>query len=238
MQADFLNKFLNTPLFGILISLAAFQIGILLYKKTRCSIFNPLLVGFILVILFLLYFGIDFETYNVGGDYISFFLGPATVVLAVPLYQKTQLLKRDALPIIAGISAGCIAGISSILIFSDFFGLDETITNSLVPKSVTTPIGIEISKQIGGLPAITVAAIIVTGIIGAVLGPFICRCFRIKDSVAVGIAIGTAAHALGTTRAIELGETEGAMSGLAIGIAGLITVFLAPVMLYVFGILF
>ena len=237
MQAGFLNQFLNTPLFGILLSLIAFQIGTLLYKKTRSSVFNPLLVGFVLVILFLLYFRIDFETYNVGGDYISFFLGPATVVLAVPLYKKIQLLKSDALPIITGISAGCIAGMSSILIFSSFLGLDETITNSLVPKSVTTPIGIEISKQIGGLPAITVAAIIVTGIIGAVLGPFICRCFRIKDSVAVGIAIGTAAHALGTTRAIELGETEGAMSGLAIGIAGLITVFLAPVLLYVFGLL-
>jgi predicted murein hydrolase (TIGR00659 family) len=237
VQADFLNEFLSTPLFGILLSLVAFQIGVLLYKKTRSSVFNPLLVGFVLVILFLIYFRIDFETYNVGGDYISFFLGPSTVVLAVPLYKKIQLLKSDALPIIAGISAGCIAGISSILIFSSLFGLDEVITSSLVPKSVTTPIGIEISKQIGGLPAITVAAIVVTGIIGAVLGPFICRAFHIKDSVAVGIAIGTASHALGTTRAIELGETEGAMSGLAIGIAGLITVFLAPVLIYVFGIL-
>jgi predicted murein hydrolase (TIGR00659 family) len=237
MQADFLNEFISTPLFGILLSLVAFQIGVMLYKRTRSSVFNPLLVGFVLVILFLLYFRIDFETYNVGGDYISFFLGPSTVVLAVPLYKKIQLLKSDALPIIAGISAGCIAGISSILLFSSLFGLDEVITSSLVPKSVTTPIGIEISKQIGGLPAITVAAIVVTGIIGAVLGPFICRSFRIKDSVAVGIAIGTASHALGTTRAIELGETEGAMSGLAIGIAGLITVILAPVLIYVFGIL-
>jgi predicted murein hydrolase (TIGR00659 family) len=237
VQADFLNEFLSTPLFGILLSLVAFQVGVLLYKKTRSSFFNPLLVSFVLVILFLLYFKIDFETYNVGGDYISFFLGPSTVVLAVPLYKKIKLLKSDALPILAGISAGCIAGISSILLFSSLFGLDKVITSSLVPKSVTTPIGIEISKQIGGLPAITVAAIVVTGIIGAVLGPFICRSFRIKDNVAVGIAIGTASHALGTTRAIELGETEGAMSGLAIGIAGLITVFLAPVLLYVFNLL-
>jgi predicted murein hydrolase (TIGR00659 family) len=237
MQVDFLNEFLNTPIFGILISLAAFQIGNLFYKKTRSSIFNPLLVGIVLVILFLLYFRIDFETYNVGGDYISFFLGPATVVLAVPLYKKIQLLKNDALPIIAGISAGCVAGISSILVLSTFFGLDGVIISSLVPKSVTTPIGMEISRQIGGLPAITVAAIAATGIMGAVLGPFICRCFRIKDSVATGIAIGTASHALGTTRAIELGETEGAMSGLAIGITGLITVFLAPLLLYVFGFL-
>lgn len=238
MQANFLNEFLNTPIFGILISLVAFQIGILFYKKIRSSVFNPLLVSIALVILFLLYFRIDFETYNVGGDYISFFLGPATVVLAVPLYKKIQLLKSNALPIIAGISAGCIAGISSILIFSSLFGLDEIITNSLVPKSVTTPIGMEISKQIGGLPAITIAAIAATGIIGAVLGPFVCRCFRIKDSVAVGIAIGTASHALGTTRAIELGETEGAMSGLAIGITGMITVILAPLLLYLFGLLF
>lgn len=237
MQAGFFNELLSTPLFGVIISLIAFQIGTLFYKKTRSSIFNPLLVSIVLVILFLMYFRIDFETYNVGGDYISFFLGPATVVLAVPLYKKIQLLKKNAFPIIAGISAGCIAGISSILIFSSLFGLDSVITSSLVPKSVTTPIGMEISKQIGGLPAITVAAIAATGIMGAVLGPFICRCFRIKDSVATGIAIGTASHALGTTRAIELGETEGAMSGLAIGITGLITVFLAPLLLYVFGLL-
>ena len=162
MQIDFLNEFLSTPLFGILLSLVAFQIGILLYKKTQSSLFNPLLVGFVLVILFLFYFRIDFETYNVGGDYISFFLGPSTVVLAVPLYKKIQLLKSDAFPIITGISAGCIAGISSILVLSILFGLDKVITSSLVPKSVTTPIGIEISKQIGGLPAITVAAIVVT----------------------------------------------------------------------------
>ncbi|RXA16927.1 LrgB family protein [Methanosarcina sp. MSH10X1] len=234
MQADSLNEFLNTPLFGILLSLVAFRIGTHLYKKTRLSILNPLLVASVLVMAFLLYFGIDFEIYNLGGDYISFFLGPATVVLAVPLYRKIQLLKNDALPILAGITAGCIAGVSSIFTLSTLLGLDEIITRSLAPKSVTTPVGIEISKQIGGLPAITVAAIVFTGIAGAVLGPYICRCFRIKDEVAVGIAIGTASHALGTTRAIELGETEGAMSGLAIGIAGLVTVFLVPLLLYVF----
>jgi Putative effector of murein hydrolase len=222
------------PLFGILLSLIAFQISTLLYRKTHLSILNPLLVASVLVMFFLIFFGINYETYNLGGNYISFFLGPATVVLAVPLYKKIRLLKSNALPILAGIIAGCIAGISSILALSRLLGLDDAISRSLAPKSVTTPIGIEISKQIGGLPAITVAAIVFTGIIGAILGPFICRCFRIKDKVAVGVAIGTASHALGTTRAIELGETEGAMSGLAIGIAGLITVFLVPLLLYVF----
>jgi len=237
LQTDFLNGFVNMPIFGILLSLIAFQIGTLLYKKTQLSILNPLLVASVLVMVFLLYFGINYETYNLGGDYISFFLGPATVVLAVPLYKKIRLLKSNALPILVGIIAGCVAGISSILALSSLLGLDGAISKSLAPKSVTTPIGIEISKQIGGLPAITVAAIVFTGIIGAILGPFICRCFRIKDKVAVGVAIGTASHALGTTRAIELGETEGAMSGLAIGIAGLITVFLVPLLLYAFGLI-
>ncbi len=232
---DFLSEFLNTTLFGILLSLVAFQIGTLAYKKIRFSALNPLLVASVLVIIFLLIFKIDFEAYNLGGDYISFFLGPSTVVLAVPLYKKIQLLKSNVLPILAGISAGCVAGISSILILSRLLGLDEVISKSLVPKSVTTPIGIEVSKQIGGLPAVTVAAIVITGIIGAVLGPAICRFFRIKDEVAVGIAIGTASHALGTTRAIELGDTEGAMSGLAIGVAGLITVFFVPLLLYLFN---
>jgi len=238
MNINILSEFLDTPLFGILLSLIAFQIGALLYRKTRFSILNSLLVASVLVIFFLLYFRIDFETYNLGGNYISFFLGPATVVLAVPLYKKIRLLRNNAFPILAGISGGCIAGISSILILSRLLGLDEVISKSLMPKSVTTPIGIEISKQIGGLPSITVTAIVITGIIGAVFGPLICRFFRIKDSVAVGVAIGTASHALGTTRAIELGETEGAMSGLAIGIAGLITVFLAPLLLYLFSYLF
>ena len=238
LQAYLAEEFVSTPLFGILLSLVAYQIGIVLYKKVRVSALNPLLVGCVIVIILLMYTGIDFETYNRGGDYISFFLGPATVVLAVPLYKKIQLLKSDALPILAGISAGSIAGMSSILVLSRFFGLDEVLSISLVPKSVTTPIGMEISRQLGGLPAVTVAAIVITGIIGAVLGPFICRCFRIKDKVAVGVAIGTASHALGTTKAIELGETEGAMSGLAIGITGLLTVFLAPLLVYVFGLLF
>ena len=238
MPANLTEGLFSTPLFGILISLLAFQAGVFLYKKTRSSAFNPVLVGMVLVILFLLYTGIDFETYNRGGDYISFFLGPATVVLAVPLYKKISLLKSNALPILAGISAGTFAGISSILLMARLFGLDELISKSLVPKSVTTPIGMEVSRQIGGLPAVTVAAIIITGIIGAVFGPAICRRFGIRDKVALGVAIGTSSHALGTTKAVELGETEGAMSGLAIGLAGLITVVLAPLLVRFFGQLF
>jgi predicted murein hydrolase (TIGR00659 family) len=235
VELHFLEELVNSPLFGILISLIAFQIGDLLYKKTQLSVLSPLPVAIILVILFLFYFRIDFETYNLGGEYISFFLGPATVVLAVPLYRKIGLLKTNSLPIFAGIITGCIAVIVSILVLSNLLGLEEIISKSLIPKSVTAPIGLEISKQIGGLPSITMAGIMITGIVGVILGPFICRYFGIKDKVAIGIAIGTASHALGTTRAIELGETEGAMSGLAIGLAGIITVFLVPLLVYVFS---
>lgn len=220
----------GTPLFGIIISIAAYEIGLILYKKTKLPFFNPLLISMILVITFLLTFKINLETYNKGGDLISFFLSPATVILAVPLYKQLDKLKADVFPILAGILAGCLSAVISACILSRLFNLDRQLGLSMVPKSITTPIGIEVSKQIGGIPPVTVTAIVITGIMGAVTGPLVCRIFRITDSVAAGIAFGTSSHAIGTTKAIELGETEGAMSGLAIGIAGLITVFLAPVL--------
>lgn len=228
---------IDTPLFGILISLIAFEIGCLIYSKTKITLFNPLLISIALIISFLIKFNISLTYYNIGGQFISFFLGPSTVVLAVPLYKKINLLKKYAIPILIGITSGSCIGIITIIILSYIFKIDSPLNSSLIPKSVTTPIGVEISKQLGGIPSITVAAIISTGIIGAVIGPAILNLFKIKNKVAVGIAIGTASHAVGTTKAIELGETEGAMSGLSIGIAGLITVFLAPVLFKIFNVL-
>lgn len=223
-----MKQILNTPLFGILISLISFEIGTFLYKRFKQPILNPLFISQLIIILFLINFNINFESYNLGGQFISFFLGPATVILAVPLYKKMSLLKANAVPILVGITVGSLAGIVSIILLSKALNLDITIINSLVPKSVTVPIGVEISKQLKGIPAITVVSIIVTGIIGSVIGPFICKLFGINDKMSIGIALGTASHALGTTKALELGETEGAMSSLSIGLAGIITVFLAP----------
>ena len=223
-----MKELMDLPLMGILLSLLAFEAGLFLNRKTRIALFNPLLTAILLVIVFLKAFGISLESYNKGGNIISFFLGPATVILAVPLYKQINLLKANLIPIVVGIAAGCVTAIGSIYLFCRLFGMDADLTASLIPKSVTTPIGLEISRQIGGIPAITVAAIVFTGIVGAVAAPLICRVFGIHDKVAIGISIGTSAHALGTTKAIELGETEGAMSGLAIGLAGLMTVFLAP----------
>ncbi|MGM0548936.1 MAG: LrgB family protein [Bacillota bacterium] len=228
-----MEELINTPYLGLIISILTFELGIYLNKKTKLSLFNPLLVSIVLTIFILISFNIDLKIYNKGGDLLSFFLGPATVILAVPLYHKIELLKANYKAILIGISTGTLTGIITIIYLTKLFNLNLALSLALIPKSVTTPIGMEISKQIGGITAITVAASITTGILGSIIGPFICKLFGIKNKVAIGVAIGTSAHAVGTSRAIEMGETEGAMSGLAIGIAGLITVFLVPILLII-----
>lgn len=220
---------LQTPVFGIIVSIVAYEIGLSIYRKTKLPIFNPLLIAIIIVIGFLLAFDIDLETYNLGGDFISVFLTPATVILAVPLYNKLEILKKSYKEILIGIALGSTASVISVLLLAKLFNVNESLLLSLIPKSITTPVGVEVSKQLGGIPSITVAAIIITGILGAVLGPSLCRLFKIKDKLAIGIAMGTSSHAVGTTKAIEMGEIEGAMSGLAIGVAALITVLVAPI---------
>ncbi len=230
-----MSTIINNPLLGIVISLITFEVGCFFSKKTRFVLFNPLLISISLIILFLKSFNISLEAYNNGGQFISFFLGPATVILAVPLYKKIDLLKANIFPILTGIITGSSIGMISIIFLCKLFDLDKVLTSSLVPKSITAPIGIEISKQLNGIPALTVAAIIITGILGSIIAPIICKIFKINNKIAFGIAIGTASHAVGTSKALEIGETEGAMSGLAIGVAGLVTVILAPIL---FGLFF
>lgn len=223
------------PLFGILLSLIAFEIGVALHKKWRYSLVNPLLIANILIIGFLCVTGISYETYKVGGDYISFFLGPVTVVLAVPLYKQIQNLKKYWLSILTGICVGSLTSIFCVIATSKIFGLSHTLMLSLLPKSVTIPMGSVISEQIGGIPSVTIIAITITGITGAVTSPIVCRFFRIKNPVAQGVATGTASHALGTSRALEMGEVQGAMSSLSIGIAGVFTAIVAPILLNFFS---
>ncbi len=222
---------LNSPVFGILLSIIGFEIGLYIYRKTKIALFNPLLICIALIVCILISFNIKLDNFNKGGNLISFFLGPATVVLAVPLYKKINVIKKYAIPILLGVTVGCITAMISIFYISKAFGLTSELSYSLMPKSITTPIGIEVSKVLGGIPAITVSAIIITGIMGAVIAPIVCKIFKIKNNIAIGISIGTSSHAIGTTKAIEMGETEGAMSSLAIGIAGLITSFLAPIII-------
>ena len=223
-----MNAIINSPLFGILLSLVAFEIGVTISKKFKYSFLNPLLIANILIVGFLLTTGISLESYNVGGDYISVMLSPATVVLAVPLYRQISKLKQFWKPILAGIFAGSLTSLACVIVVSKLVGLSDTLMLSLLPKSITIPMGSVVSAQIGGIPPVTIIAITITGITGAVAAPAVCRFCRIKNKVAQGIAIGTASHALGTTRAMEMGEVQGAMSSLSIGVAGLFTAIVAP----------
>lgn len=219
-----MNKLLSMPTFWLCISIFAFAFGGWVAKKTKSPFANPLIIATIIVAIVMKFTGSNFETYNTfGGAYISLFLTPATVSLAVPIYRKLDILKANFLPIFAGTLVGSIVSIISVFGLCKLFGLSEATTASLLPKSVTTPIGISLSEMFGGIPAVTTLAISITGITGAIALPFFLKIIGAKNAVQVGLSIGTASHALGTTRAIELGETEGAMSGLAIGIAGLIT---------------
>jgi predicted murein hydrolase (TIGR00659 family) len=226
-----MNAIINSPLFGILLSLVAFEIGVTISKKFKYSFLNPLLIANILIVGFLLTTGISLESYNVGGDYISVMLSPATIVLAVPLYRQISKLKQFWKPILAGIFAGSLTSLACVIVVSKLVGLSDTLMLSLLPKSITIPMGSVVSEQIGGIPSITIIAITITGITGAVAAPAVCRFCRIKHKVAQGVAIGTASHALGTSKAMEMGEVQGAMSSLSIGVAGLFTAITAPIII-------
>lgn len=219
-----------SPFFGIALSILAYWVGVRLQKKTGLVICNPLIIAIVLVSGVLLLFRIPYESYNAGGSIINLFLAPATACLAVSVYSRLSLLKACWLPILVGCVAGSVASMGSVLVLCRLFGLDQALTASLLPKSVTTPIAVSISGSLGGMPSITVVAVILTGILGSVLSPFLIKLFRVKDPVAAGLAIGACSHAVGTARALELGETQGAMSGLAIGICGIVTVLISALL--------
>lgn len=221
----------NTEIFGIVLTIIFFNIGVYIQKKTKNPIFNPLLIAIVGIILFLIITKTPYKNYKLGADNINFFLSPVTIVLAVPLYKQFDLLKKYFIEILIGISCGVIVSFISIKAVGYFTNANIDIINSLIPKSITTPMGISLSKTLNGIEAITVVSIILTGILGAIISPIIFKIARIKNPVAKGIALGTSAHALGTTKALEMGEVEGAMSGLAIGICGIITVILVPILM-------
>ena len=214
----------NSVFFGAFISLAAYEAGLLLKKKFKLAVLNPLLIATICVIAVLILLDIDYPRYYEGAKYISYLLTPATVCLAVPLYQQLSLLKKHGKAVAGGITAGVLASLFSIFLFSKLFGLSHEQYVTLLPKSITTAIGMGISQELGGIEAITVASIIVTGIFGNGIAEFLYKLFRIEEPVAKGLALGTASHAIGTAKAMEMGEVEGAMSSLAIAVAGLLTV--------------
>jgi predicted murein hydrolase (TIGR00659 family) len=210
--------------FGVVLSLVCYYIGVLLKKKFNSGIMNPLLISIILTIAVLLLFRIDYADYNSSAKYLSWLLTPATVSLAIPLYMELDRLKKNFRAILISIFVGTVTSLVSILLFALIFRFSHSQFVTFLPKSITTAIGMGISEEMGGIVPITVAAIIVTGILGNIIGEGVLKLCRVTDPIAKGLAMGTSAHAIGTARAMEMGEVEGAMSSLAIVTAGIITV--------------
>lgn len=214
--------------FGMVISVAGYLFGIWLKKKTKLAVMNPLLISVLFVMLFLLVFQIDYQEYQKGAGYISYFLTPATVCLAIPLYKQLRLLKKHFLAVLGGIISGVAASAFSVFLLSRLFGLGHVHYVTLLPKSITTAIGMGVSEEAGGIVTLTVISIVITGILGNVIADVVFRLLNITHPIARGLALGTSAHAIGTAKALEMGEIEGAMSSLAIAVAGLLTVLAVP----------
>ena len=221
--------FANAAFAGVSVSLISYMIGVYLKKKLNVGLFNPLLISIAVTIIFLVLAHIDYDAYNEGARYLSWLLTPATVCLAIPLYEEFELLKSNVRAVMCGIISGVLTSLITILVLAMFFGLTHEEYVTLLPKSLTTAIGMGVSEELGGYVTITVAVIIITGVIGNILAEFICKIFRIEEPIAKGIAIGSAAHAIGTAKAMEIGEVEGAMSSLSIAVAGILTVVGASV---------
>lgn len=219
----------NSVFFGVAVSLFAYEAGLWLKKKTGLAICNPLLISIMIVIGILLFLGVDYDSYYTGAKYLSYLLTPATVCLAVPLYEQLSLLKNNWKAIMAGIISGVIASALCVFALALVFGLSHEEYVTLLPKSITTAIGMGVSQELGGIVTITVAVIVIAGVFGNTIAETVCRLFHIEEPIAKGVGIGSASHAMGTTRAMEMGEIEGAMSSLSIAVAGLLTVVVVSI---------
>ena len=218
----------SSAVWGVLLTLAAFGLGVLINKRTGKAIFNPLLLGTAFVIVVLSVLNIPYDTYAASASPISYLLMPATVSLAVPLYEKWDLLCKNLVAIVASVLAGVMASLFSVLALALLLDLNHEQYITLLPKSVTTAISMDVSRELGGIATLTGAIVILTGIVGALAAETVCKVFRITNPIAKGIGIGTASHAVGTSKALEIGEVEGAMSGLSVAVAGIMTAVLCP----------
>lgn len=223
--------FTESAYFGLVLSLLCYWAGLKISGKVKNSLFNPLLVASAIIIALLLLFGIDYETYDQTASYLTYFLTPATVCLAIPLYRQFEILKKNMKAVVLGIASGCIACMATIVGMAFLFSFEKGLTASILPKSITTAIAIGLSEEIGGMSSITVVCVVITGIFGASTASFLFRLFRITEPVAQGLAAGASSHAIGTSKALELGEVQGAMSSLAIVVTGIMTVILAPLVI-------
>ncbi|MGN0609655.1 MAG: LrgB family protein [Oscillospiraceae bacterium] len=223
------DMLVNSVFFGAILSSAAYILGLQLKKKFKSAVFNPLLISIAVTIAVLLLMKIDYSSYYESAKYLSWFLTPATVCLAVPLYEQFEMLKKNWLAVVLGIGSGVLTSMGTILALALLFGFGHKEYVTFLPKSITTAIGMGVSEELGGYVAITVTVIIITGVLGNIFGELVFKLLKIKEPVAKGIALGSSAHVLGTVKAMELGEVEGAMSSLSVVTAGILTVIAAPI---------
>jgi predicted murein hydrolase (TIGR00659 family) len=228
---DFLiqiKPFVSNEVFLMALVMGAFYLGIVIYKKTKVTLLQPLLIAIIIVIPFLKITGIEYKTFYDHTRILNFMLGPSVVALGYVLYEQIEHIKGNVVSILTAVFVGSIVGITSVVLIAKLFGADKILMASLAPKSVTTPIAISLAEQTGGVPALAAAFVVICGIFGGLVGPIVLRKIGIKSKIAKGLAMGSASHALGTARAMEMGALEGAISGLAIGIMGIMTALLIP----------
>lgn len=229
-------EFLQSELFIVAFTFLAFFLAQKIQKKVGSIILNPILLAILFIILFLTVFRIDYSYYHRGSQLINFFLKVAVVALGVPLYEQLEKIKKQAVHILVSQLVGCVAGVVSVVLIAKAMGASKEVIFSLAPKSVTTPIAIEISRTIGGIPALTASVVVVVGIFGAIFGYQIMRLVRVKNPMSQGLSMGTAAHAVGTSKSMEISPAYGAMSSLGLIINGIFTAILAPYILEFLGI--
>lgn len=218
----------NSPLFGILLSIGLYAVFVKIQKKTKSPFLNPLILASIVIIVILKVTGISYNDYAIGGNFISMLIGPATVALAIPLYQHFDAFKRNIKVILISILTGSIAHAIMIALCALVFTFDKSLVASLVPKSVTTAIAVDISSSLGGMAPLTLSIVVLTGILGALLAPMLNKLFKFDDPITQGLSLGVSAHAVGTSKAVEMGEIQGVMSSLALVLTGVVTVILSP----------
>ena len=223
---------IKSPLFYTVLTVACYLLSIYIHKKLKLHYLVPILIATVMLIGLLTFMGVDYSEYMTGGSIVIFFLGPATVSLSVPLYRQMKMFNRKKFLIfIAGISVGVLTAVTSVIVLSELTGLSDILKRSLFGKSVTLPIAVGICESAGGIVSVTIAGVIVAGITGAVCAPLIIRMTGVKEPISRGAAIGTASHIIGTVKAFEIGEKEGSVSSLSIGVAGIITACFVPVIL-------
>lgn len=223
-----IRPYLSTEVFLLALVLGAFYLGIIIYQKTKITLLQPLLTAMVIIIPFLLITDIDYQTFYHNTRILNFMLGPSVVALGYVLYEQIGHIKGNVVSILTAVFTGSVVGITSVVLIAKVLGADKMLMASLAPKSVTTPIAISLAEQTGGVPALAAAFVVICGIFGGLVGPIVLRRIGIKSKIAKGLAMGSASHALGTARAMEMGALEGAISGLAIGIMGIMTALLIP----------